>query len=93
MKKGKAVIIDERDNVATAVTTLEKGSVVSVNVGGKEEIITIKERIPGGHKFAIYDIDWGQPLIKYGEIMGLSKTSIKRGEHVHVHNVTSPSKR
>jgi altronate dehydratase len=42
-----------------------------------------------GHKFALQDVEQGGKVIKYGEPIGQGKTKIARGEHVHVHNVTS----
>jgi altronate dehydratase small subunit len=43
--------------------------------------------IPFGHKIALVDIEADQPVIKYGEVIGLATEKIARGQHVHVHNV------
>ena len=43
-----------------------------------------------GHKFALWNIARGQPVIKYGEPIGEAVADIGRGEYVHVHNVVSP---
>ena len=40
-----------------------------------------------GHKLATATIDEGQPIIKYGEPIGLATSPIQPGDHVHVHNV------
>lgn len=48
-----------------------------------------KGDIPAGHKLAVRDISRGEKIIKYGEIIGVATTDIKRGEWVHVHNVKS----
>jgi len=93
VKTYKAIIIDERDNVATAIEPLDIGDLVHIKIGGKVQVIKIKERIPIGHKLAIYDIENHQPVIKYGETIGLSKGNISKGEHVHIHNVISPSRK
>lgn len=45
--------------------------------------------IPAGHKFALRDINKGEYIIKYGEIIGRATTDIKKGEWVHTHNVKS----
>lgn len=45
--------------------------------------------IPAGHKFALKDIKRGEPIIKYGEIIGRASNDIKKGEWVHTHNVKS----
>ena len=40
-----------------------------------------------GHKYALKDIPEGANVIKYGMPIGHAVTAIKKGEHVHVHNV------
>ena len=40
-----------------------------------------------GHKFALRDIAEGENVIKYGMPIGHATCAIKKGEHVHVHNV------
>ena len=39
------------------------------------------------HKIATRDIAQGEPVVKYGEHIGIASCPIKAGEHVHVHNV------
>ena len=46
------------------------------------------DQIPLGHKVAIKEIRSGNPIIKYGEIIGKATKAIAAGQHVHVHNVT-----
>lgn len=87
--RSKAIIINERDNVATAIVPLKAGSQVTVEIQGKQEKIKILSTIPMGHKFALRDIGNGEDVIKYGEPIGKTTASIARGEHVHVHNVVS----
>ncbi len=40
-----------------------------------------------GHKIALRDIAEGEDIIKYGYSIGHAVKDIKKGEHVHVHNV------
>ena len=47
------------------------------------------EQIPAGHKYALCDIQKGDYVIKYGEIIGRSTADIAKGEWVHTHNVKS----
>jgi altronate dehydratase len=42
--------------------------------------------IPFGHKVARQEIKKGHSVIKYGVAIGKATTSIRAGEHVHVHN-------
>lgn len=47
------------------------------------------EKIPSGHKYALSDIQKGEYVIKYGEIIGRATESISRGDWVHTHNLAS----
>jgi len=46
-----------------------------------------KADIPIGHKVALRDIKSGDTIWKYGEDIGRAVANIKKGEHLHVHNV------
>ena len=87
--KSQAIVINEKDTVATALEPLTTGAKVAAEVQGSVEVITLVSDIPMGHKFALKDIEAGEAVIKYGEPIGQSTTKIIRGEHVHVHNVIS----
>ena len=43
--------------------------------------------IPLGHKIALKDFKEGDTVLKYGDDIGKVVASIKKGDHVHVHNV------
>jgi altronate dehydratase len=86
----QVIVINEKDNVATALKPLDAGTEVSLEVQGRIEKIRLLSDIPMGHKFALKDVEEGEAVIKYGEPIGHSTTKITRGEHVHVHNVVSP---
>ena len=49
--------------------------------------IKSEAEIPLGHKIALQDFKEGDTIIKYGHDIGKVVKSIKKGEHVHVHNV------
>ena len=42
-----------------------------------------------GHKYALRDIAAGENVIKYGMPIGHATCPIRKGEHVHVHNVAT----
>jgi len=88
-RTAEVIIINEKDNVATALNGLSAGTEVSVEFEGRLQRIPLLSDIPMGHKFALKDMEEGDPIIKYGEPIGQSTARIKRGEHVHVHNVMS----
>ena len=89
MVQKQAVVINSRDNVATAVANLAAGSTVNYFIGQDVEQMLLTEEIPIGHKFAIRDIDIDKEIIKYGEVIGNSLIAINKGQHVHVHNIQS----
>ncbi len=87
--RSKAIVINEKDNVATAIMALKEGSTVSLDLQGKSQKVKLLSPIPMGHKFALRDIEMGTDVVKYGEPIGKTIARIARGEHVHVHNVIS----
>ena len=60
-----------------------------IEINGKPQIIKLAADIPFGHKFSLYEIKADSPVIKYGEVIGMSTTTIKLGDYVHTHNVVS----
>ncbi len=55
----------------------------------EDETVTIKilNDIPIGHKVAMKDYASGDTVMKYNTDIGKVVAAIKKGEHVHVHNV------
>ncbi|WP_333842642.1 UxaA family hydrolase [Limnohabitans sp.] len=48
--------------------------------------LSLAAPIPFGHKVALRAIQMGQPVVKYGVLIGVATHDIKSGDHVHVHN-------
>lgn len=84
-----AMIIDPKDNVAVAIEPIAAGETVTYLAQGKEITLTAKEDITIYHKLATRDIPEGEPVVKYGEHIGVATALIPKGAHVHVHNVVS----
>lgn len=78
------LLIDQTDDVATALTALTAGLEVEIAGTGK---VTLLNDIPYGHKFALRDIASGTAVCKYGAEIGLATEDIATGAHVHVHNL------
>ena len=72
MTKIKTIVIDKKDNVATALECLPGGSEITVEIQGTMEKIKLVSDIPQGHKLALRDIKKGDLVIKYGEPIGQS---------------------
>ncbi len=53
----------------------------------KEGNVRLAARVPAGHKIAVRDVQAGQPVRRYNQIIGFASHGIKAGEHVHVHNL------
>ena len=86
----KALLMDQKDNVAVVLQKLETGKAVSI-VLGRDVVDSVEPtmEIPFGHKIATRDIQAADPVMKYGEVIGRATQSIRRGAHVHIHNVVS----
>ena len=82
-----AMIIDAKDNVAVAIEPITKGDAAVYVCEGQEVSLPALEDITIYHKLATRDIAKGEPVVKYGEHIGVASSDIKAGEHVHVHNV------
>jgi altronate dehydratase small subunit len=86
-----AVKVNDLDNVAT-IFAEEVVSGLEIEVRDKKggsEILGVIGDIPYGHKIALVDIAPGSDILKYGECIGGASRPIKKGEHVHVHNLDS----
>jgi altronate dehydratase len=80
-----ALVISARDNVATALQSLQSGQRIEIN----GTVVVVAEPIARGHKIALHEIRAGEPVIKYGSAIGTASANIAAGAHVHTHNVAS----
>ena len=84
------IIHDKKDNVGVIVIDKvipEQNCECWIMENDKSAKIQAKNEIPLGHKIAMSDLNEGDTIIKYGHDIGKVVKSIKKGEHVHVHNV------
>ena len=82
-------VLHENDNVATALTHIEKGTELTFETAKGSFKVTTTEKIPLGHKVALEAISTKANVIKYGEIIGIAKDEINVGDLVHIHNIES----
>ena len=83
------LIHEDKDSVGVAVTDIKSGEQVrgrSLHGRSAPELKALME-IPLGHKLALQDLQVGDTVIKYGVDIGRVVAPIKKGEHVHVHNL------
>jgi len=76
----RSVHLHPSDNVIVAVDPLPAGA----EVRG----VAVNKRVPRGHKMAIAAVAEGQPVLKFGQIIGFACKAIAPGDWVHEHNVT-----
>lgn len=69
------------DNVVVAQFELATGAMLP-----GEDVVCLSV-IPPGHKVATAVIAPGEPVRKYGQIIGFATKDISPGEHLHVHNL------
>ncbi len=84
-----AIMIKSGDNVANALRDLTSAETVTVGIGDDHKQVKVLENIPFGHKFAVVDIERGENIIKYGEVIGRATQPIAHGAHAHVQNIES----
>jgi len=79
----------EADNVAVAKHPIPAG----LEIFGADGVHVWQARhdIGAGHKMALMDIADGDPILKYGQIIGFAKGPVLAGDHVHCHNVDGRS--
>jgi len=87
--KKKAILLNVKDNVATALADLEKGESVNVSLDSISVDAVLREDIEFGHKYALRDIAKGEEILKYSLPIGKALADIRAGEWVHVHNCRS----
>ena len=90
MSQPDLIIHDEKDNVGVVVIeTTKKGQECNAWIMENDKTIKVKSisEIPLGHKIALQDLKEGDTILKYGHDIGKVVAPIKKGDHVHVHNV------
>jgi len=77
-KPPRTLRLNARDNILVAVDSIDPGTT--------KEGMTATARILRGHKMAAQLIAKGQPVLKFGQIIGFATEDIEPGAHVHTHN-------
>jgi len=81
--QNSVILLNLGDNVAVARVPLSANQQVEVNGA----TLLAHEPIPAGHKIAIKRIRAGEPVYRYGNVIGFATRSIEPGDHVHVQNL------
>lgn len=77
--------VHERDNVAIVLDPqgVDSGTVLSNG-------LTVRERIPQSHKIAFTDFEVGEPILRYGQIIGFANRRIDAGSWIREDMLDAP---
>jgi hypothetical protein len=70
----RGILLQPADDVA--ITTGDAGT--AIDIGGQQ--ILLGGDVPRGHKLAVRDIAAGDPVRRYGQVIGFAQTGIAAGE-------------
>ena len=90
MTHPQLLVHDPKDNVGVVVVEgLKAGTemLCVVTHDNSDFRLTATMDVPLGHKVALQDLKAGDTVIKYGQDVGRIVADVRRGEHVHVHNL------
>jgi altronate hydrolase len=80
MTSPRTLRLHDADNVVVAIDAIAAGTVLPSG-------LLVTERVPKGHKLSTTGIGQGQPVRKFGQIIGFAGRDIPPGCWVHEHNV------
>ncbi|RMF02851.1 MAG: flagellar biosynthesis protein FlgA [Alphaproteobacteria bacterium] len=84
------LVHDRRDNVGVVVVeglTAGTEALCVVTEDNSDFRMTVHADVPIGHKVALEDLKVDDSVIKYGEDIGRVVADVKKGGHVHTHNL------
>jgi galactarate dehydratase len=79
-----AIQLHTLDNVGVARAIIPAGMKLAFDTN----VVIAKAEIPSGHKIALRAIAAAEPILKYGQMIGVASQRIEAGDHVHLHNVS-----
>lgn len=71
------------DDVVIAKSALAAGTRVETEAGP----VQLREEVGAGHKIAFRARSVGEPVRRYGQVIGMASAPIRPGDHVHTHNL------
>lgn len=83
LQEKPAIKLHSIDDVAVALVPLAAGR--SITIDGLR--VRVATAISPGHKIALRPVAPGQPVRRYGQVIGFATTAIATGDHVHSHNL------
>jgi altronate hydrolase len=83
-QRRRLLMLSPGDDIAVALEDLAPGE---QREGPSGRPLTVRNRVPRGHKVAVRDIAEGSPVRKYGQVIGVTTVPVSAGEHVHTDNL------
>lgn len=71
--------LSAEDNVGVALRALKSGE--------KINDLLLQQAVPKGHKVALASIAAGARVVKYAQTIGVARSNIDAGQHIHTHNL------
>lgn len=83
------IVHGKRDTVGVMAADVSKGqNLIGWNMAEDSTLrMKAQQDIPLGHKIALGDIAKGEEVLKYDESIGNASKDIRKGQHVHTHNL------
>jgi altronate hydrolase len=83
LQETATIHLHSTDNIVIAMVPLN----AQRTIDAARRRITLNQLVGAGHKIAIEAIAVGEPVRRYGQIIGFATMSIAAGDHVHTHNL------
>lgn len=85
----KFLIHEKADSVGVATVDITAGETATGLYMDTQENLDVEalSDIPLGHKVALHDHKVDDSVIKYGHDIGRVVADIRKGQHVHIHNL------
>ena len=83
LQETPALRLHPDDDVAIALVPLAARRRITIG----EQTVRLATDVGAGHKIALRAIEPGQPVRRYGQVIGFATRPIAPGDHVHTHNL------
>jgi len=81
----RLILLSPEDNCLIAGARLDAGTQLDI----EGERVTLARTIELGHKLARRDLAKDDKVLRYGAVIGHVTEDVRRGEHLHTHNLES----
>ena len=75
--------MEPNDNVGVMLEAIRQNDSATF----ERTTVAALDEIDFAHKIALRDIEKGEDIIKYGEVIGYALMDIQKGQWVHIHNM------